>query len=77
MFGRRRLAAVGSAITSDDQRYDPLAVARMRDFLTDFAAATHDNGPVGDLNDVIHGVRDDDDRSTFVTEPFNEIEYAT
>ena len=57
-----------SVVTSDDQRDDPLAVVRVRDFLANLATATHHRGPVGDLDDVVHGVRDDDDGPALVAQ---------
>src|SRR6185503_5189885 len=67
---------VVSVVTSDDQGDDPLAVVRVRDFLAHLPAATHDRGPVGDLDDVVHGMRDDDDGPALVAEALDEVEHT-
>jgi len=64
-----------SAITSDDEGDDPLVVVRARGFLTHLAAATHHDRSVGDLDDVVHGVRYHDDGSTLLAEPLDEVEH--
>src|SRR5215216_1223946 len=61
---------------ADDERNDLLLGVRCGDLLTDLAAPSHDGRPIGDLHDVVHGVRDDDDRAALVAEAEDQIEDA-
>jgi len=62
---------------ADDERDDLLLGVGCGDLLTDLAAASHDGGPVGDFHDVVHGVRDDDDRAAVVAEAEDQVEDAS
>ncbi len=50
---------------ADDQRDDPLLAVGTGYLLADLAPAAHDDGSIGDLGDVVEGVRDDDDGMAF------------
>ena len=62
---------------ADDQGDDPLLAVGTWNLFADLAPAAHDDGSVGDLGDVIEGVRDDDHGVTFVTQAKNEVENTT
>ena len=59
---------------ADDEGDDPLLAVGARDLLADLAAASHDDGPVGDLGHVIHGVGDDDDGVALRAQAQDEVE---
>src|ERR1051326_8902037 len=61
-----------SAVTSYDERDKALAAVRVGHLFADLASAAHHRGPVGDLDDVVHGVRDHDDRPALVAQPADE-----
>src|SRR2546430_4420701 len=69
-------AGLRSAVTSDDQRDDPLAVVGQGYLLADLATAPQYHRAVGYLHDVVHRVRDDDDGLTLVAQAPDEVQYA-
>ena len=62
---------------ADDERDDPLLAVGTGDLLADLAAASHDDGAVGDLGHVIEGVRDDDDGVTLGAQAQDQVEDTT
>src|SRR5687768_11832773 len=66
--GRSQSPRRWGSLTSgaDDERDDLLLGFRGGNLFTDLATPPHDGGPVGDLDHVVHGVGDDDDRAALV-----------
>ena len=62
--------------TSHDQRDDLLVGSTSGDELSDSAPAPQHDGAVGDLHDVIHGMRDDDHSHVLGAQPQDQIEHV-
>jgi hypothetical protein len=76
--GPRPVALVNdSTFTSHDQRDDPLLVVRGGDLLADLPAAAQDHGPIGDLDDMVERVRDDEDGVALGPKAGDQVEDAT
>src|SRR3954452_1126011 len=73
---RRPCVLLELGTTPHDQRDDLRVRLGARNELADLASASHDDGTVCDLHDVIHRVRDDDHGFLLLAETQDEIEHA-